>query len=259
VSRRLLWVTVVGAVLVLVFGGVALAAFIQCDGGRCEGTKRDDLITGSTQRDRIFALGGYDSVYGYQGEDELHGAGGGDYMSGGPGPDTSYGGDEGDVLFEDTEESGNDVMNGGDGGDYLAGLSGDDVLRGERGSESSGSFDVRMVGGEGNDELYGGKGGDAMAGEQGRDRHYGGRDADLIDAAHPEAFDGRDVRDFVDCGRGNDQAIVLPNDRVLANCEDVERVRVLSGVSAQEAKASAEEKRQQALERFLAEREADKR
>jgi hypothetical protein len=64
----------------------------------------------------------------------------------------------------------------------------------------------------------------------------------------------------VDCGRGNDTAIVLPNDRVLGNCEDVERRGVIDdppGPFSQEAEASAEEQ-QRALELFLAEREANR-
>jgi Ca2+-binding RTX toxin-like protein len=144
-------------------------------------------------------------------------------------------------------------LNGDKGGDWLEGGAGDDVLRGEDGSEAQSRVLLLIGGGAGNDELYGGNGDDGMAGDAGRDRHYGGRDDDYIDAARGE---GADARDFVDCGRGNDKAIVLPNDRVLANCEDIERVRVRSGVSAQEAEASAEEERQRALERFLAEREA---
>ena len=146
-------------------------------------------------------------------------------------------------------------MNGGDSGDLLAGGPGDDVLRGERGSESRGAF-AQMYGDEGDDELYGGKGGDAMAGVTGRDRHHGGEGDDHINAAFFEEAGGPDSRDLVDCGRGKDVAVVLPNDRVVGNCEKVERREILSGVTAQEAEASAEEERQRALELFLAEREA---
>ncbi len=60
----------------------------------------------------------------------------------------------------------------------------------------------------------------------------------------------------MDCGRGNDTAIVLPNDRVLANCEDVERLQHGPATSQEEAEAAAEEEQQRALERFLTEREA---
>jgi hypothetical protein len=77
---------------------------------------------------------------------------------------------------------------------------------------------------------------------------------------YPTAIRGPDARDFVDCARGNDTAIVLPNDRVLGNCEDVERRGVIDdppGPFSQEAEASAEEQ-QRALELFLAEREADR-
>src|SRR5215203_2591785 len=51
----LLMVAASMAVMVLAFAGVALAAVITCTGGRCEGTNEDDVITGTDQRDRIFA------------------------------------------------------------------------------------------------------------------------------------------------------------------------------------------------------------
>ena len=220
-------------------------------GGRCEGTNRDDDIIGTQERDVIFALGGYDLVVAGDGQDELHGDGGGDFLTGDSNNDVSYGGDGGDII---SDAGGDDVLNGGDGGDLMDGKRGDDVLRGEDGSETLSRILLLMYGGRGNDELYGGNGDDGMAGQAGRDRHYGGRDDDLIDATVGER--GIDARDFVDCGRGNDLAIVLPNDRVLGNCEDVERQQVIIGVAAQEAQASAEEEQQRVLERFLAEREA---
>jgi Ca2+-binding RTX toxin-like protein len=254
--RRVLWVTVMGAVLVVVLAGVALAKDIACDGGRCEGTNRADTIIGSDRRDVIFTLDGFDEVFAGAGEDELHGGGGGDDLLGEEDKDTYYGGRDGDSLVEFNEVTSNDVMNGGKGADLLNGGGGDDVLRGEEGSESIGPSFVLIYGGGGNDELYGGKGSDTMDGAEGRDRHYGGEGDDLINAVFVEGEGGRDARDLVDCGRGNDRAVVLPNDRVLGNCEDVERIRVVSGVAAQEAKAAAEEEQQRVLERFLAERVA---
>jgi Ca2+-binding RTX toxin-like protein len=262
--RRLLWVMVVGAVLVLVFAGVALAKVIECDGGRCEGTDRDDDIFGlGGQRDVFFALGGYDTVFGFVGDDELHGGEGGDTLHGGDDKDVYYGGDGSDRLDEQEPSGyvarGNDVMNGGGGGDLLFGRGGNDVLRGERGNESLGASTLMMYGAEGDDELYGGKGDDVMAGGVGIDRHHGGEDDDFIAAFFDEQSGGPDRRDLVDCGRGNDRAIVLPNDRVLGNCEDVERRQVRSGVTDQEeAEAAAEEVQQRTLERFLAEREANR-
>jgi hypothetical protein len=73
---------VVGAVLVVAFAGVALAAVINCPstGGPCVGTNQPDLITGSAQVDFIFALAGNDEVRARAGEDELHGDQGDDLL-----------------------------------------------------------------------------------------------------------------------------------------------------------------------------------
>jgi hypothetical protein len=58
--RRASLLAVVGAVLVVAFAGVALAAVITCPstGGDCVGTNADDQITGSLQPDQIDALDG---------------------------------------------------------------------------------------------------------------------------------------------------------------------------------------------------------
>jgi Ca2+-binding RTX toxin-like protein len=50
--------------------GVAYALSVQCDGtndrdpdpGQCRGTDQNDVITGTAQRDVIFALAGFDQV-----------------------------------------------------------------------------------------------------------------------------------------------------------------------------------------------------
>jgi Ca2+-binding RTX toxin-like protein len=258
VRRRVSWVTIIGAVLVMVFAGVALAERVECDGGRCEGTRRADTIVGSDRRDVIIALDGFDDVIALAGKDELRGGGGGDFLSGGNNNDTYYGGDGGDALQDDFGSPGDDVMNGGKSGDIISAEDGDDVLRGGEGSDGSGPGTLNLYGGGGDDVLQGGKGGDTMDGGFGRDRHFGGEGDDLISTTFDEEFGGPDRRDFVDCGPGNDRAIVLPNDRVLANCEDVERRIVISGVTAQEAEAAAEEERQRALERFVAKLEANR-
>jgi len=55
------------AVMVLASAGV-----IDCTGGRCEAANQADEITGTHQRDRIFALNGFDEVFA-RGEDDLNG------------------------------------------------------------------------------------------------------------------------------------------------------------------------------------------
>ena len=73
---------VVGSVLLVAFAGVALAAQIQCPGGRispCVGTEENDRITGSQLDDHdTEALGG---------RDEVTARGGDDVVDGGAGPD----------------------------------------------------------------------------------------------------------------------------------------------------------------------------
>jgi Ca2+-binding RTX toxin-like protein len=113
------------AVLTLVVAGSALAAVVTCTGGRCEGTNDPDQITGTDQRDRIFALAG---------QDELNG---GDFLTGQTQNDTYYGGRGEDLLSEFSlpTDASDDVMNGGSNRDFIEGNEGDDVLRGQGGSE----------------------------------------------------------------------------------------------------------------------------
>jgi hypothetical protein len=67
----------------------------------------------------------------------------------------------------------------------------------------------------GNDRLYGFAGNDLIVGGPGKDKMYGGTGNDRL-----EARDGQ--RDLVDCGPGNDTAIVDNIDQVSA-CETVKR------------------------------------
>jgi Ca2+-binding RTX toxin-like protein len=92
-------------------------------------------------------------------------------------------------------------------GDYLAGGGFDDVILGRRGNDTllGGTGDDRMDGGPGNDVLTGGAGGDVLVGAGGSDTIY--------------AADGE--RDIVDCGKGNDRAVVDSVDLV-KNCEVVQ-------------------------------------
>ena len=60
--RRTLLLLTTMVVALLLAGGVALAANIQCLGGPCTGTEQNDRITGSQVDDEIDALGGGDDV-----------------------------------------------------------------------------------------------------------------------------------------------------------------------------------------------------
>jgi Ca2+-binding RTX toxin-like protein len=96
-------------------------------------------------------------------------------------------------------------------GDYLAGGAHDDVIIGLAGNDT-------LLGGAGDDHLYGGPGNDVIVGGAGADTIYGGRGSDTIEAADGE-------RDVIDCGPGNDHAIVDPFD-IVQNCEVVTRKTV---------------------------------
>jgi len=222
--------TVVWAALAMAFAGVALAAVINCTGGRCDGTNSPDQITGSPLRDRIFALAGADQVEARAGDDELNGGDGGDDLFGETENDTYFGGRGDDILretliIEPTPPIvlSNDEMNGGANRDFIEGNEGNDILRGQEDNDSqSGAFFPSMFGGGGDDELYGGLDDDGLQGEAGTDKHFGGKGNDYIDAV---SADSVGTPDLVNCGSGIDTARVRePEDIVRANCEEVREV-----------------------------------
>ena len=91
-------------------------------------------------------------------------------------------------------------------GEYLAGGGHDDVIFGLGGNDT-------LLGGAGDDRIYGGAGGDVITGGSGADHLFGGPGSDTIFATDGE-------RDVVDCGPGNDRAVVDSVDSVV-NCEVV--------------------------------------
>lgn len=90
--------------------------------------------------------------------------------------------------------------------DYLAGGGHDDVIYGEGGNDT-------LLGGAGDDKIYGGPGNDVITGGAGADQLYGGPGSDTIYAADGE-------RDTIDCGPGQDRAVVDSFDKTV-NCEVV--------------------------------------
>jgi Ca2+-binding RTX toxin-like protein len=96
---------------------------------------------------------------------------------------------------------------GTSGADYLAGGGFDDVILGVGGNDT-------LLGGAGDDRLDGGPGNDVLTGGAGADVLVGGDGSDTIYAADGE-------RDIVDCGAGNDRAVVDSVD-VVKNCELVQ-------------------------------------
>ena len=107
---------------------------------RLEGTRGDDTISAGAGDDRVFARGGNDTVEGEDGDDRLFAGSGDDIVSGGDGEDRLFGGNGDDQLSGD---AGRDDVRGGQGNDTLSGGSGSDDFRG-------GAGDDRIDGGSGN-------------------------------------------------------------------------------------------------------------
>lgn len=81
------------------------------------GSRRADVITGTSHRDVLVGLGGNDALRGFGGGDLLCGSAGKDRLLGGGGNDELYG------------QAGNDVLIGGPGRDTLVGGSGNNTYR----------------------------------------------------------------------------------------------------------------------------------
>jgi len=168
-------------------------------GGRClnpfVGTAGKDIIIGSPFGDRITGDGGADIVRAGDGADCVSGGPGVDRLSGQGGSDRLVGGRSADRLFGGP---GRDRLIGGPGNDGLAGRGGADRLSGGRGPD-------RLNGGGGDDRLNAGGGTNRLAGGPGDDR----------------LFSRNGLEDKVNCGAGNDRAVVDAKDKVLGNCEVV--------------------------------------
>ncbi len=110
------------------------------------------------------------------------------------------------------------------GSSTVNGLGGDDVLLASNGSQT-------IDGGAGNDQIEGGFGDDVLTGGPGRDTINGdftGSQCGVLQSCTlPHGNDVINARDgeidSIDCGVGNDRAIVDTADVVNSNCETVER------------------------------------
>lgn len=101
---------------------------------------------------------------------------------------------------------------------WISGTDFNDRLRGTRRAEricGHGGADV-IEALAGADVVQGGWQADTLVGGAGRDRLIGGRGDDVIHARDGE-------RDTIECGWGNDHAVVDRTDRVLRGCERVDR------------------------------------
>ena len=117
-----------------------------------------------------------------------------------------------DIL---TGSDGGDRINGRSDQDVIFGLGGDDCLHGHSGADQirGGDGDDKLNGGSGNDRLNAGAGDDHLIGGRGRDRYAAGPGDDVVESRNG-------IREKIDCGSGQDRAIVDRRDRV-RGCETV--------------------------------------
>lgn len=113
ITRKIITVAVMCALLTLLTAGLALAATIRCETDadenmQCFGTRVADDIRGTNENDVIFADDGNDTVEGRDGDDAIAGEEGDDAIADGNGNNTTDGG------------LGNDVLAGGDGIDRIS-------------------------------------------------------------------------------------------------------------------------------------------
>src|SRR3954451_16490113 len=169
-------------------------------------------LSGTDGDDQLFGTSGNDLMFGLGGDDEMNGEAGNDTLDGGLGDDDIAGGTGGDGITyaESTAVRAtlHNLANDGTSGEYdnvhidvenVYGSDGDDDLTGS-------ALASTIDGGAGNDAVDGGGGSDTLFGGEGNDRLA--------------ARDG--VRDRIDCGAGDDTAVVDERDQT-TGCEIVDR------------------------------------
>jgi Ca2+-binding RTX toxin-like protein len=166
--------------------GIALAATQRGTGG-------PDKLVGTRHADRLLGRAGRDKLAGGGGTDTLIGGKGRDHLLGGRGPDT---------------------LDGGRGRDGLRGGRGDDILNGGRGRDN-------LRGGRGDDQLLAGPGGGVMTGGPGSDE-FNEINGELVGAEGNDRILARDgTQDAINCGPGNDVAVVDRSEEGVFDCETV--------------------------------------
>jgi Ca2+-binding RTX toxin-like protein len=230
--RTLLLLSTMGVALLLA-GGVAWAANIQCPGGPCTGTEQNDSIRGSLVDDQINALGGIDLVNARSGDDEVNGGADGDQISGAEG---------GDFLNGD---SGDDTINGGPGTPdgapiltFVCAISDSTGMIVGSAQGTQGLFGGNLfnpVVDDGNDRLTGGSDPDLLGGGSDRNDLSGSGGGDCLSLGGDanegaSGGDGDDVifardgnGDLITCGAGIDAVFADAEDQVAADCETVIR------------------------------------
>ncbi len=124
----------------------------------------------------------------------------------GAGPGPTGGGKPCTTFVKGTKKG--DKIKGGPASERISGKGGRDKIKG-------GDGDDCLRGGSGKDRLDGGDGDDELRPGRGKDIAKGGKGDDTISA-------GRGGRDRVNCGPGNDAAVInARKDRAAKNCENV--------------------------------------
>jgi Ca2+-binding RTX toxin-like protein len=210
-------------------------------GVRVEAGRGADVVQGGEGADNVLPGKGADRVFGGGGNDSWAQRGGrpdgGDFFDGGPGHDsaeydtryrvrleidgrandggrrehddigaveTAFAGSKADVLVGDAEDQ------------ILGERDGDGDVRGRAGAD-------RLFGDYGDDRVSGGGGDDFIEGGPDRDVLLGGAGDDVINAKKGTLSDASG-RDRVDCGPGDDAAVINRGDRA-RDCERVQRFR----------------------------------
>ncbi len=158
------------------------------------GTRGNDSVNGTANRDLIFTGRGRDTIEGNDGNDvifsghgadKVYGGAGNDFIRSGRGHDTVDGGAGNDFIItgcgRDTVDGGadNDIIVSGRGRDSVQGGAGDDVILAGRGADT-------INGGAGDDRLFGGHGRDVLVFELAEnlgnsDIYRGGRGRDTLE------------------------------------------------------------------------------
>jgi Ca2+-binding RTX toxin-like protein len=215
--RKTILVLASVALAMVVLGGVAWAANIQCPTGHhplgypiCVGTAKADKMIGISKTSRS------ERMYGKEGGDTMYGRGGADGILGNYGADKLYGGSARDSL---QGNEGSDKIFGGAGPDDLRGGPGVDKVYGNEGNDeyfSSSNID------DSDDYVYGGRGDDFIraGGHSGVDRLFGDEGNDLVivfSEFQPALYKTKEI---VDCGPGSaDEVWFEEGVDVVKNCE----------------------------------------
>jgi Ca2+-binding RTX toxin-like protein len=187
-----------------------------------------------------YVLEDVEKVIGGSGDDTLLGDGRVNVLVGGPGNDRIAGAEGDDTLAgeegndEIAGDVGNDTLFGGDGNDNLSGGHNNDELKGEAGDDN-------LDGGPGSDRHNGGPGIDAISyssrtaavtavldgttgnGEKGENDFINHDVESVAGGSGGDTLDADDnLRGEVRCGGGTDVVAVDPDDRVNADCEEVQ-------------------------------------